>query len=127
MDKISIDRYISGAESLCREERQFALYLNNILLGIKAGKITGNDRETILTACGLDGAEIDDMFYEAAFMRDLFNNDKIQFNVRLLDYICSRKFKGVPDVETSRLEKMQEAVRNFHLGIPPFSLSLESL
>ena len=91
--RIDIERYISGADGadpICREERQYALFLNNILLGIKAGKITGDDRKDILSACGLEGAEIDDVFYEAAFMRDIFfyaAAKKKCFNVGLLKYV----------------------------------------
>ena len=89
MKKFNIEEYISGSDSICREERQYALFLNNILLGIKAEKITGDDRKNILSACGLVDATIQHVFYEAAFMRDIFHytESKTCFNRALLGFI----------------------------------------
>ena len=129
MNPISIDQYISGADSICREERQYALYLHNILLGIKR-KINGEkpqhlskEEQVILDACGLGSAEkIDNVFYEATFMRDIFEHDRKNyenyknheeylkncFNSKLLDYICGTK--GIPQKEKDRLEGIKSAV-----------------
>ena len=87
------------AAPICREERQYALYLFNVLLGIKAGKFDGDTRiPGILTSCGLAGAEILNVFYEATFMRDIrcYNQDRKtqvikSFNSMLLDYIQEQK------------------------------------
>lgn len=100
--KIDVARYISGASSICREERQYALFLNNILLGIggklRRGKPLEAEESAILDACGLSGAvHISRVFYEATFMRDIFDclKDSHSFNHNLLDYIRKRWELGI--------------------------------
>ena len=95
--KFNIEEYISGSDSICREERQYALFLNNILLSIggklRRGESLKAEESAILDACGLSGAvHISRVFYEAAFMRDIFDrlNDSCFFNRNLLDYIRKR-------------------------------------
>lgn len=92
MGNFDIARYVSGADSVCREERQFALYLHNVLLGIGAGKLE-NGKKEILEACGLpEDAHIERVFYEATFMRDIFEPvaDVRPFNIALMNYIRTR-------------------------------------
>ncbi len=128
--KFDIARYISGADSICREERQYALYLHNVLLGIRAGKITGDNSEKVLGACGLEGAEIVDVFYEATFMRDLFYCDlekhkkektPPEFNEKLLSSICQKAgtlFCNVLGLIPAQLpEETLERARTYHLGM----------
>ena len=90
---LSIDNYISDEFSICREERQYALYLSNVLryygknpkhekdpkVG-PANRIGNNEEvEKIFEACGFDNLEnifIKNVFYEATFMRDVFERNR---------------------------------------------------
>lgn len=86
---LSIDNYVKDNLSICREERQYALYLSNVLRyygknpsGKPANRI-GNDVEVkkIFIACGfkeneLDNVVIENVFYEATFMRDFFERNR---------------------------------------------------
>ncbi len=78
----SLDKYISDEYSICREERQYALYLHNILLKYKTPGSRKEERlKNIFSACKLDDATIENVFYEATFMRDLFmRNRQIALN-----------------------------------------------
>lgn len=66
--------------SICREERQYALYLHNVLFKNKKKpieKLTERDVSPILSACGFkEGDVIQEVFYEASFMRDFFWRDR---------------------------------------------------
>lgn len=77
-DYRNIDNYIKDEYSVCREERQYALFLHNILL--KCKNLDGgckNDFKGILEKCGLTTSDtIKEVFYEATFMRDFFRRDK---------------------------------------------------
>ena len=122
MNPISIDQYISGAASICREERQYALYLNNVLMNIK-GKIEGEkplskEDYEILTACALPkDVRIEHVFYEATFMRDIFHylqdkEDKDEqkaenFNNALLSFIME---KCCLPTDTLNVEKLLEKI-----------------
>ena len=79
----NIDNYIKDKYSVCREERQYALFLYNILCkyGSKEirEKLDGEKKtkiEEIFEACQLKNAEVKHVFYEATFMRDFFKRDK---------------------------------------------------
>ena len=85
--KWSIDDYVNGDCSICREERQYALYLSNVLryYGIKNDehlkKLNDDERnylKEIFQKCGLDFEKdiIEDVFYEATFMRDIFERNR---------------------------------------------------
>ena len=83
--KWSIDNYVNGDCSICREERQYALYLSNILryYGIieHREKLNNNDIVFLKSAfenCGLDfeNDTIENAFYEATFMRDIFERNR---------------------------------------------------
>ena len=81
--ELSIDNYINDEYSICREERQYALYLSNILRYYGKNeriKALEGDLKTFLVKiyylCGLikdskeipDKLVIKDVFYEATFM-----------------------------------------------------------
>ena len=85
----SIDNYISNEYSICREERQYALFLCNIL---RYYERSNNKAKGIFDACGIPlDAEIKNVFYEAAFMRDYFHKnrelDGESFNKKLINYV----------------------------------------
>lgn len=70
--ELSIENYIKDEYSICREERQYALFLYNILRAYKKNDITD-----IYEACGIPtNAEILNVFYEATFMRDIFERNR---------------------------------------------------
>ena len=82
---LSIENYVKDNLSICREERQYALYLSNVLryYGSPA-KRAGEDMvevEKIFKACGFkeEGIEnivIENVYYEATFMRDFFERNR---------------------------------------------------
>lgn len=79
----NIDNYVNGKYSICREERQYALYLSNVLryYGNPAKRL-GNDKgvEKIFEACGfkedLENIVIENVYYEVTFMRDFFERNR---------------------------------------------------
>ena len=80
----SIENFIMDEYSICREERQYAVFLYNILrkYGKKQvrEKLAGEERDTILKifeACGIEAEDdIEYVFYEATFMRDFFERER---------------------------------------------------
>lgn len=77
--KISIENYLNYSCSICREERQYALFLYNILRKYHSPKKrTEDDFVTgVFNACGLsDKADIENVFYEVTFMRDFFERNR---------------------------------------------------
>ncbi len=73
----SLDNFISDEYSICREERQYALYLHNILLKYKTPGSRKDKRvKDIFSACKLDDATVENVFYEATFMRDFFMRNR---------------------------------------------------
>ena len=113
---------------ICREERQYALYLSNVLRYYgkdPQNRIRDNEKvenilkvENIFKACGfnnLDNLIIENVYYEATFMRDIFErnrkkyfkkddakiteeNKRLSFNLALLKY-CWCKFFNEPNKE----------------------------
>ena len=100
-----IDKYLYDKDSICREERQYAVFLYNYLNSMK-GKVWSDSKEQSLKCklFGKDDITITHVFYEATFMRDFFywdrkkcnesenskneNLTKKRFNEYLLDYVC---------------------------------------
>lgn len=75
----NIDHYISDEYSVCREERQYVLYLYNILYQWKSRKCPPKlePEKNIVKLCGLmESDELLDVFYEVTFMRDFFWRDR---------------------------------------------------
>lgn len=73
----SIENFICDEFSICREERQYAVFLYNILRKYGGSGSREGDVQKIFSACGLkDTAVIDHVFYEAAFMRDFYERDR---------------------------------------------------
>lgn len=84
---IIINEFLNGENSICREERQFSLYLYNLLANCKRIKL---DLENFANK----NYEVAYAYYEASFMRDYFNDavSKSEFNLRLLEF-ANRKLK----------------------------------
>jgi hypothetical protein len=79
--------YLDKNNPTCREERQFALLLNNKLK---------NEDSKIMENLDLKG-HIVDVFYEPTLMRDYWYDKKVIFNSLLIEYI-ENKFKHVSDI-----------------------------
>ena len=107
-EKVSFDNYISDEYSICREERQYALMLNNILKARLAEQsffskerecaFYNEDIKKIITKCELEDVIIEKVFYEATFMRDFFERDRrlvscVDNNEKLLNKTCSYEKK----------------------------------
>ena len=89
-----LNNYFGGKEikPICREERQFALFLYNKLLNM-VGKdyksIEDNDKDIYLKIFDLDKENIPDntpkllkVYYEVTFMRDFFYKEKLRYKGR---------------------------------------------
>ena len=75
----SIEHFLQDEYSICREERQYAVFLYNILRKYRSkDKRNGNQRIiNIFDACSVPAeAEIENVFYEATFMRDFFERNR---------------------------------------------------
>lgn len=72
-----INDYLRRENPICREERQFALFLFN--------RLKENNRK-IMNYLDIQG-EIVDVFFEVTLMRDYWHTDKVCFNQLLKDYI----------------------------------------
>lgn len=109
MDKtgLTVENYISNEYSVCREERQYALFLNNILLKYRRPDKRSGKAAEIFKACGLSEAEVLNVFYEATFMRDIFErNRRINLSVipieqSMLNKKCSLKAAAVEQSDES--------------------------
>lgn len=109
----SLDNYISDEYSICREERQYALYLHNILLKYKTPGSRKEERlKDIFSACKLDDATIENVFYEATFMRDFFmRNRQIALVNRYINNISSEEGFSAEDYRKDELLKSPDKDR----------------
>ena len=93
-----LNNYFGGKNDenpVCREERQYALFLYNKLLRIAAESGLKDDIDKkVLTACGLtEEDKILSVYYEVAFMRDFYKRGRdelktdLSFNKKLYDYV----------------------------------------
>ncbi len=63
--------------SICREERQYAVFLYNILRFYRKPEMRCGKTKRIFTVCGIpEDANIKKVFYEATFMRDFFERNR---------------------------------------------------
>lgn len=76
-EEFSINDFIKKDNPICREERQFSLFLYNKLK---------EKKKYILDTLGIQG-NIINVFYEATFMRDYWYENKIIFNEKLVEFI----------------------------------------
>jgi len=130
---LSIDKYISDEFSICREERQYALYLSNVLRyygknpkNKTTNRIGDNEKvKSIFEACfvniedfnNFDYEEerkimveeelkkivIEKVFYEATFMRDIFERNRRRYlpkkfrNKKREDFYLQKTFERTPN------------------------------
>lgn len=93
---------------VCREERQFSALLYYMFLEAKKGK---KENENIIKRClKMDDDSditIKEVYYEPTLMRDYFDNDKEEFNKKLMNFCV-----GWMDIEEEKLEKSGILGRN---------------
>lgn len=83
----------SSSKPICREERQYALYLYNLMQLYQNSNYRNNLEELFKGTNFCDKSiNFDHIVLEAAFMRDLFERDRadktiLSFNERLLNFI----------------------------------------
>lgn len=102
----SIENFIYDKFSICREERQYAVFLYNVLCKYNdTKKRTEQDITNIFKSCKIPScASIDYVFYEATFMRDFFernrrfmSSSKEELNKKLLQATFSQaKYEVMP-------------------------------
>ena len=121
---------------ICREERQYALYLSNVLRYYgkdPQNRIRDNEKvKNIFKACGFNDIDlknivIENVYYEATFMRDFFErnreihfkndakikgNEEHSFNWRLLEY-CWCNFLKEPKDKLRGLIAKEIEKKNF--------------
>lgn len=135
--KWSIDGYINydnGNCSICREERQYALYLSNVLryygkhhdkLEINSVAIEifnsifrkkGEEKEQALDDT-YKNIYIENVFYEATFMRDFFErNRRLRFTkdqTKLKDAILKKKFKLPADKKLDKEKSFNHSLLKY--------------
>lgn len=74
----SIEGFLENEYSICREERQYAVLLYNVLRYYGKTERRGSDEiKRIFKACQIPAeAEVVQVFYEATFMRDFFERNR---------------------------------------------------
>ena len=73
------EKYVSDNTSVCREERQYTLYLSNILryYSTESRRNAVPGVQKIFNACAIPpDVTIEDVFIEASFMRDYFERNR---------------------------------------------------
>ncbi len=121
INEISFRNYLIDEYSICREERQYALLLNNILKARAVNNNFGGVKvDKIIEICGLKGIKIENVFYEATFMRDYFKKDKnentdedMRFNKKLADFA---KIKLGIDIAFDDIQNSVEGYIDRNLG-----------
>ena len=121
MSEIRLNEFINGNDSICREERQFALYLYNILDKQGSIVIKNNGEEAEYT--------IEKVFFEVSFLRDYFDALKkeeekekeeksIEFNEALVKFARGRVNhpEELKDTDWDDLEKERKGFLHGHVN-----------
>ena len=69
-------KHMETEYSVCREERQYAVFLYNILCYYRRPERRCQQAQKIFKVCGIEDAIIKQVFYEATFMRDFFERNR---------------------------------------------------
>ncbi len=117
----SIENFIVDEYSICREERQYAVFLYNILrkYGKKQSreKLAGGAKDDILRileACGIEAdSDIEHVFYEATFMRDFFKRERRYYAVienkgSLADVLLQQRYEKEEKTKTDFNRRLVE-------------------
>lgn len=124
--RCSVENYIREDagfnDSICREERQYAVFLYNILRKYHnpESRKNGKIKKIITKVCNIpENADIKHVFYEATFMRDFFERNRQiygegskkelekekSFNYKLLEYVCATERVTFPESIWTQPEK----------------------
>ena len=128
----SIENFILDEYSICREERQYAVFLYNILrkYGKKRSraKLADGEKEdiqAIFAACGIEADDdIEYVFYEATFMRDFFKRERRYYAVienhgSLADVLLQKDYEKEEKIKTDFNRRLIEYVFKWAGGDPP--------
>lgn len=88
-------KHMETEYSVCREERQYAVFLYNILCYYRRPERRCQQAQKIFKVCGIEDAIIKQVFYEATFMRDFLREIGVLFwekgkRKRCRTYCCKR-------------------------------------
>lgn len=122
----SIENFIVDEYSICREERQYAVFLYNILRKYKKSqsreKLVGEEKDNILKifeACGIEAdSDIEHVFYEATFMRDFFERERRYYAVKNKDLLSDVLLQ-------QSYEKERETKTDFNRRLIEYALEWE--
>ncbi len=134
----SIENFVLDEYSICREERQYAVFLYNILrkYGKKQSraKLAGEEKDHILEifeACGIEAdSDIEYVFYEVTFMRDFFKRERRYYavtenNGSLADVLLQKKYEKEEKTKTDFNRRLIEYVFRCEGEDPP-KMNMES-
>jgi hypothetical protein len=94
---INLNEYLLAEYPVCREERQYALFLANCLK---------NNNRVIKEKLSLnDNDVIKEVFYEATLMRDYWHCNKKEFNKKLREFVENKEPRNSIIAENSKGEK----------------------
>jgi len=99
-EQFIINQYLDSA--ICREERQYALFLAN---GLKKCNSLMKDMLELKNCEVLEAFEVLDVFYEATLMRDYWCRNRSKFNEKLRNFAKEKKKWGNQLSEHGREEK----------------------
>ena len=116
-------------EPVCREERQYALFLYNRLLNMvdkKFETLSIDDQHLFRKIFNQNKKNIKILrvYYEVSFLRDFFKKgnlelkDYLNFNKKLYDYVLSIFYD---DKEKHSLSKLFESIIQYHQNLPNFN------
>ncbi len=107
--QFDLNEFINGENSICREERQYALFLYNLLW----------EKRFISVRDEKDPYNIVELFYEVSFLRDYFykckeTEEKALFNKKLISFSkenCKTKQNGDLQINEDTLSKHVNSFR----------------
>ncbi len=127
----TLKNFLSKDDSICREERQFALFLYLVFLKKKRKETGGKNGEYIdqtvrkcLELEDTQDVEIIDVYYEASLMRDYWkyfqnnkNGEESEFNEKVLHFCLDFQLGAVKaKEEIDRLLSNQPKLRSSYIG-----------
>ena len=121
------EKYVSDNTSVCREERQYTLYLSNILryYSTESRRNAVPGVQKIFNACAIPpDAAIEDVFIEASFMRDYFERNRrshlakdVEKAILQIRFTPKGKNYKVDNIEQSFNYKLLEYVKENDIGL----------
>lgn len=118
--KCSVENFIKDKYSICREERQYAVFLYVILRKYNDPEMderkNDGDVSKIFAACSIpENAKIEHVFYEPTFMRDFFERNRRNVLGEDLDRILLQKTFSPPNYDYQVKENKKDNSFNYKL------------